>query len=247
MPVFFLPDDQITPPMATVTGELVAHLRDSLRVGVGEELLLGDGNGHRYRAAVTAISKQAITARILERLEEPPSSAPSLTLGLALLKGDKMDWAIQKTTELGVAAIVPLQTRHSVVQPKRERIEAQRARWQRIALEAAQQSEQWRVPQVRTPQALGAFLAEDARGSLRLILAERQSGAQRLLELDSPLSPEATLTVLVGPEGGWTREEVAQAAQAGYVPITLGPQILRAETAAIIALGLLQHRLGRLG
>lgn len=247
MSVFFVSPHQITPPTATLTGDVVPHLRDSLRMVVGDKLLLGDGRGHRYRATITATAKHAITVRLEERFDEPPSQKPSLTLGLALLKGDKMDWVIQKVTELGASAIVPLQTRHSVVHLKHERIETQMARWQRIALEAAQQSEQWRLPTVRPPQTFSAFLGQPALGARRVILAERQGGAQGLSELDYPVGPDASITVLIGPEGGWSREEFAQALQAGCRPVTLGPHILRAETAAIVAIGLLQYRLGRLG
>jgi 16S rRNA (uracil1498-N3)-methyltransferase len=170
-----------------------------------------------------------------------------LILGQALLKGEKMDWVIQKTTELGVQTIVPVQSRQSIVQVKADRIDAQLARWKRIALEAAQQSEQWTVPAVAPPLSLSACLAQSPAPVLALILTERRSGIGSLLNITLPASPEASILVLVGPEGGWTQEEVAVAEGAGCVPITLGPRILRAETAAITTIGILKHRLGELG
>lgn len=247
MPVFFLPAHLITPPLVTITGELLTHVRNSLRMTAGEALLIGDGQGCRYRAEITAVTKQAVTARILETLLAPPSQAPVLTLGQALLKGEKMDWVIQKATELGIGTIVPLQCRHSMVQPKADRIEGQTARWQRIALEAAQQSEQWRVATVMPPQGVERYAKEVDARSLRLILMERRETCINLSKIALPTSPEDSITVLVGPEGGWAREEIAEAEKAGFVPITLGPTILRAETAAIVTVGILQHRLGRLG
>jgi 16S rRNA (uracil1498-N3)-methyltransferase len=247
MSVFFLPARLITPPTATIVGELLTHLRDSLRVQIGEELLLSDGTERRYRAEVTVVTKQAITATIRETLLPPPATTPSLVLGQALLKGEKMDWIIQKTTELGVGTIVPLQCRHSLVQPKPDRIASQIARWQRIALEAAQQSEQWHIPPVTPPQGAEQFTREVSATSLRLILMERRETGTTFSAIKLPSSPRENITVLVGPEGGWAREEVAEAEKAGFVPITLGPTILRAETAALMAVGLLQHRLGRLG
>lgn len=247
MPVFFLPPDLITPPTVTITGELLTHVRDSLRVRIGDQLLIGDGQGRRYYTEVTAVTKQTVTGRIIKSLLEPPPKAPSLILGQALLKGEKMDWVIQKATELGVGTIIPLQSRHSIVQPRADRIEAQTARWQRIALEAAQQSEQWRVPTVTSPLRVQQYASEASPQSLRLILTERRETSANLTGIALPTSPQHTITVLVGPEGGWTREEMAEVEKVGFVPITLGPRILRAETAAITAIVILQHRLEELG
>ena len=247
MPVFFLPPHCISPPTVSITDELLTHLRDSLRIEVGETLLIGDGEGHRYRVEITAITKQSMTGRVIDAIPRPPQHAPALILGQALLKGEKMDWVIQKTTELGVRTISPIQSRQSIVQLKADRIEAQTARWQRIALEAAQQSEQWQVPTIASPLALSAYATEISSHALTLILTERQEHMLTLSRIELPTSPTTSILVLVGPEGGWTKEEVATAEGMGCSPITLGPKILRAETAAMIAIGILQHRLGELG
>jgi len=247
MPVFFLSPQSIDPPTVTISGELLRHVRDSLRITEGEELLVGDGSGRRYRTVVTQVSKQAVTARILDTQPEPVRKTPTLVLGQALLKGDRMDWVIQKATELGVWRIVPLQTAQSIVQPKPGRIEMQTARWQRIALEAAQQSEQWRVPTVVAPQSLVSYTKNCPADSLRLILTERRTGCWSLHEIALPAGAGESIMLLVGPEGGWTGEEAAAVEQAGFLPISLGPNILRAETAAVAAIAVLQHRLGELG
>lgn len=246
MPLFFLPPAAITPPTISITGQLLTHVRDSLRMKIGERFLVGDGEGRRHQAEVTAVTKAAITARIHETILQPPRQLPSLILAQALLKGDKMDWVIQKATELGVTAIAPLQTRHAVVQPRPDRVGTQTARWQRIALEAAQQSEQWAVPAVMNPQPVLRY-ARTQSGSLCLMLTERKEQSANLREITLPSSPSAGITLMIGPEGGWAPEEVAEAEKAGVTPITLGPKILRAETAAIVAIGILQHRLGALG
>lgn len=247
MPVFFLSPQSIDPPTVTISGELLRHLRDSLRLTVGEELLVGDGTGQRYRTVITEVSRQVVTGRILDTQWEPVRQTPKLVLGQALLKGDKMDWVVQKATELGVGTIVPLQAGRSIVQPKADRIEAQTARWQRIALEAAQQSEQWRVPTVVAPQVLVPYARSRPAHSLRLILTERRTGCRSVREITLPATPEDFITLLIGPEGGWTGEEMAAVEQAGFLSISLGPKILRAETAAIVAIAILQHRLGELG
>lgn len=247
MPVFFLPPRCITPPTVSVTGDLLTHLRDSLRIKVGEAILVADGEDRRYRIEITAITKQSMTGRVIDVIPRPSLRAPSLILGQALVKGEKMDWVIQKTTELGVQKIIPIQSRQSIVQLKADRIGTQTARWQRIALEAAQQSEQWRVPAIASPLSLSSCTTQPPAQSLTLILTERRDQISTLTNIALPATPEASILVLVGPEGGWTEEEVAIAEGAGCIPITLGPKILRAETAAILVIGILQYRLGELG
>jgi 16S rRNA (uracil1498-N3)-methyltransferase len=158
-----------------------------------------------------------------------------------------MDWVIQKTTELGVRTIIPIESRLSIIQLKADRIAGQTARWKRIALEAAQQSEQWHIPTIAGPLSLSACVTQRPADSLTLILTERRNRIGTLADVTLPASPEASILVLVGPEGGWAEEEVSTAEWTGCVPITLGPRILRAETAAMTAIGILQHRLGELG
>ncbi len=243
MPVFFLPPDAITPPSITVPPSLQTHLRDSLRLEIGEQIWVCDEQGSRYLMELTRVTKQELTGRILSTSQEPARTAPRLRLAQALLKGEKMDWVIQKATELGVSEIVPLQSRHTIVQLRPERLDAQLARWQRIALEAAQQSEQWHRPVIAQPHTLTAWLATHPAPTLSLILTERQNG-QSLRTLTLPTGNTESVSILIGPEGGWSKEEMAQAEQAGAAFITLGPQILRAETAAIVAVGILQSRAG---
>ena len=157
-----------------------------------------------------------------------------------------MDWVIQKATELGVSEIVPIESQHSVVQLKADRVDHQLARWQRIALEAAQQSEQWRIPTVAKPQSLSVLLTSVATGMLTLMLAERRDG-KSLQMVNLPQDATSCILVLIGPEGGWSKEEMEIVGQARVEPITLGQQILRSETAAITTISILQSRLGTLG
>lgn len=243
MPVFFVLPQCITPPTVSISGDLLVHLRDSLRIIIGETLWFGDGQGIRYRAEIIDISKRAVTGRILGTVQEPPRRTPRLCLGQSLLKGEKMDWVIQKATELGVSEIVPIGSPHSVVQLKADRVDNRLTRWQRIALEAAQQSEQWRVPTIASPQSLAALLTSRAAGTIILMLTERREG-KSLQMVELPQGATASVLILIGPEGGWSKEEVHIAEQAKALPITLGRQILRAETAAIATLSILQSRLG---
>jgi 16S rRNA (uracil1498-N3)-methyltransferase len=157
-----------------------------------------------------------------------------------------MDWVIQKATELGAASFVPLIGRHVVIRPKTLRVATQQQRWQRIALEAAQQAERWEIPTVAAPCEATAFFSQQPPAVVNLILSERGPG-QSLASVPLSNNPESTIVIATGPEGGWAREELGLALEHGFTPVTLGKLILRAETAALAALSILQSRLGELG
>jgi len=246
MPVFFITADQVRDETVRIEGPLLHHLRNSLRCRVGEEVWLGDGEKQRYRIQIVGITPRTLSGRILERQAMPSSGSPTFTIGQALLKGERMDWVIQKASELGAASLVPLVSRHVIVRPRADRLTAQQQRWQRIALEAAQQAERWEVPVVHTTREAMVFFAEQPAGTIRLFLSERADGAG-LASVGLPRGPEGRVTIAVGPEGGWTKEERENALHHGFTPVTLGPRILRAETATLAALTILQSRLGELG
>jgi 16S rRNA (uracil1498-N3)-methyltransferase len=245
MPTFFVASDAIAPPTIRITGPLLHHLRQSLRLQRGETLSVTDDRGNRYLAEVREVTGQALVGRILNTTPAPAKAGASIILAQALLKGEKMDWVIQKATELGVDRIVPVLAAHSVVRPRVDRIEHQRQRWERIALEAAQQSERWFLPSIDTPASVAELLSRSKTAASKILLAERSTGSS-LTTLPLPGSGDE-VWLLIGPEGGWEEEEVAQSLQHGFTPVTLGPRILRAETAAIAALSILQSRLGGLG
>ncbi len=246
MPVFFVSPECITPSTISITGDLLIHIKSSLRVAIGDALWFSDGHGTRYRAEITGVAKHAVTGQILETIQEPAHPGVGLILGQSLLKGEKMDWVIQKATELGVRGIIPIESRHSVVHLKADRVEHQRARWHRIALEAAQQSEQWRIPTIASPQSLPVLLKYRTADTMTLMLAERQYG-KSAQTVSLPQDVNSSVLVLIGPEGGWSKEELAIAEQTGVECVTLGQHILRSETASIATTSILQSRLGRLG
>ena len=244
MPTFFVASDAIVPPTVRITGPLLHHLRQSLRLHAGEMLSVTDDRGIRYRAEIAEVTGQALVGRIVDTTSAPAKAGASIILAQALLKGEKMDWVIQKATELGVDRIVPVLSAHSVVRPRADRIEHQRARWQRIALEAAQQSERWSLPLLDEPANVAELWSRSKTAASKILLAERSSGAS-LTNLPLP-GPGGEVWLLIGPEGGWEQEEAAQALQQGFVAVTLGSRILRAETAAIAAMSIVQSRLGEL-
>lgn len=245
MPAFFIESSQIHGQTLTLTGELCHHLRASLRVKPGEVLRLTDEQRRRYQARVTAVTPQTLTAEILDCRLGQTDTAPGVLLAQALLKGDHMDWVVQKASELGVRTILPLIARHGVVRPQPERVSAQVARWQRIATEAAQQSEQWQPPRVLDPLDMRRFFTTHS-ANCSLLLAERQE-TMGLAHVPLPTRPTDTLALLVGPEGGWAEEEISLAMEGQCRAVSLGEHILRADTAAVTALSIVQSRLGRLG
>lgn len=245
MPVFFLSPDQIDGDTVAITGPLLHHLSSSRRIAVGERFWAADDRRHRYLVEVTHVDRRSLRGRIIDRRTGSPSSKPRIVLAQALLKGERMDWVIQKATELGVAAIVPLVTEQTIVRPKQERAESRRGRWQRIALEAAQQSERWDVPTIEPPRSATKFFSDPGLATLKLILRER-IGAQSLRTVSLPSDPDETIVLAVGPEGGWREDELDQALAGGFLPTTLGDRIFRAETAALAALSVVQSRLGNL-
>jgi 16S rRNA (uracil1498-N3)-methyltransferase len=246
MSTFFVAPDAITPPTIRITGDLLHHLRDSLRLHPGDSLTLNDGRGGRYRVEVTHVTPEAIESRITDQHIEPGNRTSPIILGQALIKGDKMDWVIQKATELGVATIVPIHSTHSIIKPHPERLEHQRSRWRRIARDAAQQSERWTIPVIDDPVDLLEACRRYASTPWKGILMERSNG-QSLTRMPMPLDCHDPIIVLVGPEGGWASDEQRLAQQQGFLPLTLGPRILRAETAAIAAISILQSRLDEIG
>jgi 16S rRNA (uracil1498-N3)-methyltransferase len=260
---FYAPPEAFAPDGAGVTlsAEETRHLRDVLRVRSGDDVSVFDGEGREFACVVEEAGGRgrdaAARLKVLGAAEPPsPESALELTLAVALLKGEKFDLVVQKATELGAAAVVPVVSRRADVRLRDERdAEARLLRWRRLALEAAKQSGRARLPAVESPAALDALLARPPRGGqLRLFFAERGGGP--LAEHDEGAQSGETapgggerpraVVALVGPEGGWDEEEIESAAGHGWRVVTLGGRVLRAETAALVAAALVQHIYGDL-
>jgi 16S rRNA (uracil1498-N3)-methyltransferase len=225
------------------------HMRGVLRLKVGDEVFVFDGEGREYLCRIESLRRDEAALKLLKEVEAAsPESALNLRLGLALLKGEKFDLVVQKATELGVTSIVPVMTKLSDIRLRDERDAEKRAvRWRRIALEAAKQSGRARLPTIEEPLAFHSLLENTQPGNdeWRLLFAERDG--QSLAQSFEQLSPRPqNITALVGSEGGWTDEELQAARDANWHIITLGGRILRAETAAISITALLQHLFGDL-
>jgi 16S rRNA (uracil1498-N3)-methyltransferase len=251
VPVFFISADRIRDRLVTITGPLHHHLRTSMRYRAGDELWVGDDSRKRYRLKVRHVDARELSGEVLEEVTGPPAPIRQLVLGQALLKGERMDWVIQKATELGIDRVVPLVTSNTVVRPKAGRLDAQQERWQRIAREAAQQSERWDVPIVEPLRQALTFFQPPASAAVRLLLVEPGGSAQERQEGLPSVSlgdrDSGPIVLAIGPEGGWRAEELATASDCAFRNVTLGRRVLRAETATVAALAVLQSRLGELG
>lgn len=241
MPVFFIHSTDVGDGVVSITDPLLGHISKSLRTKPGDRLLFNDNNGHRYHTTVIQITKQTLQATV-QQVEEPPlSPRPPLILAQALLKGEKMGWVIQKATELGVSAIVPFITDRVILKLSGNQGETHHARWKRIALEAAQQSERWTLPTIFPIQTFQQFL-ESPQQNQAIFMAEREEGAPLLTIPYSTEKAGGGVTVIIGPEGGWSAGELDAAQSHNWAFASFGKEILRAETASLAALAILQAR-----
>lgn len=233
----------------TLAPEEAQHMRGVLRLKPNDEVYVFDGEGLEYRCRIESLRRDAATLSVIESIEPAsPESALDLRLAISLLKGEKFDLAVQKATELGVMRVVPLMTRLSDIR-LRDSADAEKrtTRWRRIALEAAKQSGRARLPLINEPTSFESLLESLSTDKDEAGFMFAEHNGQGILEaLENPGVRPQALTALVGPEGGWTSEEIEEARAAGLRIITLGGRILRAETAAIAVTALLQHLFGDL-
>lgn len=223
--------DEVHNHRAELNGEEARHLSHVLRVEVGQKYEISD-NTHVYLAEVEMARKERIVFLTLEKL---PFAEPlvHVTLLAALIKFDHFEMILEKATELGVAVIVPVEATRSERGLERA-AEKRLTRWRRIVLESSQQSRRARLPEVAAPVEFAEAVKQES--SVRLFLDEERTGNPILAALSHK---PATVSLLVGPEGGWTDPERTAANAAGWTSASLGPQILRAETAAIAAMAIL--------
>jgi 16S rRNA (uracil1498-N3)-methyltransferase len=233
-----LPPDRLGEGRAELTPEARHYLEHVLRLAPGAELEVFDGRGAVFPARVDP----AFTTLSLGPRRETPRRGAPIWLLFALAKGEKADLVVQKATELGAERLVPFAADRSVVRLAPDKGEERAGRWRRIAEEAARQSGRADVPDVAAPRGLEAALAELPPAFTPLVF---HPGGVSLAALDAPAA--GGLAAVVGPEGGLTDEELRACERAGARRMSLGPRVLRAETAAIVAVALLQERFGDMG
>lgn len=241
---FFVEEMDKGSTRSRIAGAEFTHLKKVLRLSVGADVVLFNGRGLVMRAVIEQMGKDMAGVRIAGPIEETNESPVEITLLQAFVKVDKPEFIIQKATELGATAISFYSTERSVpLAPNKTR----EARWRKVAIGAAKQCRRSVLPDISVGGTLADVLSDwEFRGGLKLALWEGVSGAGNIKEALRSAPGTSAVVVLVGPEGGFSKDEMDAAGRAGFISVGLGPRILRAETAAISALTLLQYELGDL-
>lgn len=246
---FYAPPEAFSSDLDTLTlqSDEARHLREVLRLRPGDRVHVFNGVGKEFDCSIEESRKDTARLKVLTEVTPArPESPLQMTLAVALLKSDKFDLVVQKATELGVVSIVPVATKLADVRLRDDSDANKRVtRWQRIALEASKQSGRALVPEVVQPISFTKLVqAADFSREQKLMFSEREGQS---LEMNDTLNVEQRqITALVGPEGGWTDEEISMARDSSWSVVTLGGRTLRAETAAITVVVLLQHLYGDL-
>lgn len=221
------------------------HCAQVMRQAVGDLFAVFDGHGTEAKARITEIARDQVKFQVLAKAASPRPAHP-VWLAQALTKSKSMDLIIEKATELGVSELAPLQSDHSVAQVGEEKAEAKVEKWQKLTIEAAKQCGQNWLPVVHSPCAPKDFVAGIPRGAVKLIASlqnEARPMKSALREQLQGLKAGTPIVVMIGPEGDFTPAEIGQARSAGFIPVSLGKIILRAETAAFFALSSIAYEL----
>ncbi len=245
MPRFYVPEPIIKKGMLTVTGDEVKHIRKVLRLGTGDRISIFDGSGMEYEGAIAEVTPSSVVIKIHDTSPSKKESHLEITLAQSILKSEKMDYLIQKATELGVNALVPFVSSRSVPLLEESKKVERTLRWEKIAIEASKQCGRSIPPKIGPFQGYAEMLQSLSKDHLRLILWEREG--ERMKEVLRRFSGQRRITFIVGPEGGFSVEEVEQAKREGFIPLSLGNRILRAETASLCLLSILQYEMGDIG
>jgi 16S rRNA (uracil1498-N3)-methyltransferase len=219
-----------------------AHLAKVLRVRSGDELMLFAGDGREFAAAVESVRGSRVTVAVGAGREVDRESPLAVTLVQCVPRGDRMDFVVQKATELGVVRIVPVLSQRSVVRLDAAQAESKAAHWRAVAVNACEQCGRNRLPIVEPPRSLINYLGSSAAQGPRLLLEPESSSRGDAPSIAAEVATE--VEIAIGPEGGFAAEELEAFRVAGFAAVQLGPRILRTETAAIAAIAWLQSRFG---
>ena len=217
------------------------HVGRVLRMEPGQELRLFNGDGNDYPATIISASKKNVAVQVGSPEANTTESPLEIVLGQTLSKGDRMDYAVQKAVEMGVTRIIPLTTERCEVKLKGDREDKRIRHWQSVAISAAEQCGRARVPEIGPVMAISQWLEHTADCDLRLVLHHRTE--RSLAAIDKP----ARIALMIGPEGGLSAAEISAAEAAGFLPVALGPRVLRTETAPVAAITLCQWLWGDIG
>ena len=213
------------------------HIARAMRMRAGDQLTLFNGRGGEYTACVSAVDKKTVTVDIGAYCDTGTESPLAIHLGIAISRGDRMDWVVQKATELGVQRVSPLLTERTEVKLKADRAEKKVLHWQQVAIAACEQCGRNTVPKIEPLQSLPSWVST-TEADCKLVLHHRA-----LVETGNGSTP-STIALLIGPEGGLSPAEISLAESACYQALRLGPRVMRTETAPLVAMAILQSQWG---
>jgi len=226
-----------------IEGSAANHITRVLRLRAGDSIAVFNGTGTEFAASIGEFRKDCVLVDVKDERATDRESPLSIVLAQGISRGERMDWILQKATELGVSRIVPLTTERSVVRLDSKQAEKKVQHWRGIAIAACEQCGRNRVPEVTLPTDVFEFIGStNAPGTTRLLLSPAAD-----VSIDQVTAGASGVSVLIGPEGGLTEKEHETALRSGFSSVRMGPRVLRTETAAIAALTILQHRFGDLG
>lgn len=229
-----------------ITGSEAKHIARVLRMGPGDRIVLLDKAGERFQGLIEEVSRQRVLVTLEKPLPSPASSPVHITLCQALLKSHHMDLLVEKTSELGVDRILPYVAERTVVKVDSAKAHGKLRHWQEIAQSAAKQSDRAMPAEIGPLHSFNEMLAALSKESALKIILWEQEGIRHLKDLLRSNPPAARVLAMVGPEGGFAEREVEEAGEAGFVSVSLGRRILRAETAAISLVTIVQYEWGDL-
>ncbi|MBU8911279.1 MAG: 16S rRNA (uracil(1498)-N(3))-methyltransferase [Desulfobacterales bacterium] len=229
------------PSKAKIKGQDAKHISKVLRLNKGDRIGVTDGDGKDFTAVITFISPAGIELDIIDKYDSLTESPIDITLCSGMLKDKKMDLVIKHLTQLGIQKWIPFFCERSIPTPDAKRMENRRKRWETIAGESLKQCRRSRLPRIAMPLTFEKLLNQSASYDLKIAFWEKAT--QRLNTLEKTSSNKKIL-ILVGPEGGFSKNEISSAVEKGFLSYSLGPRILRAETASIASCTLIQHILG---
>jgi 16S rRNA (uracil1498-N3)-methyltransferase len=242
---FFLEGEKILSERPELTGPDVKHVRTVLRLKAGDELFLFDGKGSEYRAQIIESTPKAIILSVGEAFPSTSESPAIITIGQGLLKARKMDGVVRQVTELGIHALIPVIAERSVPKPKSERWREKERRWKTIAWESLKQCGRSQTPRLDPPVSFEALVRASEAYSRKIIFHGNCSEPAVTLRPEEAEDAGKVLA-LIGPEGGFSPDEVQMAVSSGFQCVSLGPRILKADTAVVAASAILQYLFGDL-
>jgi 16S rRNA (uracil1498-N3)-methyltransferase len=245
MPRFYVPYPRIENELLRIEGDEVKHIKKVLRLKAGDEMIVFDGSGKEYEGKIIEVGPSSVEIRIQNSFISKKESHLEITLAQSLLKGEKMDYLIQKATELGVKEIIPFFSSRSIPRFEKTVSLMRRRRWEKIAVGASKQSGRGVVPKIEPVQDYSEMIKNIPPDFIRLVLWEKEG--EKLKEILEGSKEKRKIFFIVGPEGGLSQEEVGLAKQNDFIPVTLGKRILRSETASLCLLSILQYEWGDIG